>query len=230
MAITTGGVTSFNRGAPGTFMATVTFAEAVTGFVDGELTASHAVVGALKPPGGAGIVFTAIITPNGTGDVVLDVAPGVADDASSNPTAAATPVTITQTPGATVEETRHVIVDFMTNRANNILANQPDVGSFIARSHNSGGGPLGLLRFNGNEADHGFHFATSLSTIRATHAAHTAARLEPIFSLPRWHRRCFARFLWRPCPAHPCAELTLCRYRYCDPDIAAEFTGVRQSS
>ena len=145
--------------------------------------------------GGAGTVFTATITPNGTGDVVLDVAPGVADDASSNPNTAAAQVIVSQTPGATVEETRQVIVDFMTNRANNILANQPDLGSFIAGTSNTGGGPLGLLRFNGNEADHGFHFATSLSTIRATHTAHTAARLEPIFSLLRWHRRCFARFL-----------------------------------
>ena len=179
--------------------------------------------------GGAGTVFTAIITPNGTGHVVLDVAAGIADDASSNPTAAATPVTITQTPGATVEETRQVIADFMTNRANNILASQPDLGSFITGTNKTGGRPLGLLRFNGNEADHGFHFATSLSTIRATHAAYTAARLEPIFSLLRWHRRCFACSLWRPCPAHLCAELTLCRYRYCGPDIAAELTGVRQS-
>ena len=173
---TTGGVTSFNRGAPTSFTATVTFSEPVTGFIDGELTASNATVGALDPPGGAGTVFTATITPDGTGDVELNVAVGAADDTSSNPSAAAIPVTVTQTPGATAEETQRVIAEFMANRANNILNTQPELGDFITGANTAGGGPLGFLAIDGNRADQTFRFSTSLSRIRESRRRAVAAR------------------------------------------------------
>lgn len=179
VAITTGGVTSFNRGAPGSFTATVTFSEPVTDFVEGELTASNAAVGLLSPASGTGTVFTATITPDGKGDVALDMAAGVAQDASANPNAAAPQVTVTQTPGAAVEETHQVIAEFMTNRTSSILNNQPDLISFLSGTNNAGGGLLGFLAINGNEADHSFRFATALSTIRAATTSQT--RLEAAF-------------------------------------------------
>ena len=84
------------QSAPGTFIATVTFSEAVTGFVDGELTATNAAVGALAPAGGAGTIFTATITPAGTGDIALNVAANVAQDADGNDNIAAPQVIVTQ--------------------------------------------------------------------------------------------------------------------------------------
>ena len=96
VAITTDSGGSFNESAPGTFTATVTFSEAVTGFVDGELTATNATVGALSPAGGAGTIFTATITPAGTGNVALNVAANVAQDTADNDNTAAPQITVTQ--------------------------------------------------------------------------------------------------------------------------------------
>ena len=131
-----------------------------------------------RPAGGAGTVFTATITPDGTGDVELNVAVGAADDTSSNPSAAAIPVTVTQTPGATVEETQRVIAEFMANRANNILNTQPELGSFITGANTAGGGPLGYLAIDGNRADQTFRFSTSLSRIRDSRRRAVAAMLD----------------------------------------------------
>ena len=94
VAITTGSTTSFNQSAPGSFTATITFSESVTGFTDGDLTASNATVGSIS---GSGTTYTATITPNGNGNVALNVAAGVAQDAASNTNTAATQVTVTQT-------------------------------------------------------------------------------------------------------------------------------------
>ena len=96
VAITTDSGGSFTQSAPGTFIATVTFSEAVTGFVDGELTATNAAVGALAPAGGADTIFTATITPAGTGDIALNVAANVAQDADGNDNIAAPQVIVTQ--------------------------------------------------------------------------------------------------------------------------------------
>ena len=96
VAITTDSGGSFNESAPGTFTATVTFSEAVTGFVDGELTATNATVGALSPAGGAGTIFTATITPAGTGNVALNVAANVAQDTADNDNTAAPQITVIQ--------------------------------------------------------------------------------------------------------------------------------------
>ena len=94
VAITTGSTTSFNQSAPGSFTATITFSESVTGFTDGDLTASNATVGSIS---GSGTTYTATITPNGNGNVALNVAAGVAQDAASNINVEATQVTVTQT-------------------------------------------------------------------------------------------------------------------------------------
>ena len=80
VAITTGGTTSFSQSAPGSFTATITFSESVTGFTDGDLTATNATVGAIS---GSGTTYTATITPNGNGNVALNVAAGVAQDTAS---------------------------------------------------------------------------------------------------------------------------------------------------
>ncbi len=94
--ITTDSGGLFNQSAPGSFTATVTFTEPITGFVDGELTASNATVGTLNPTGGAGTTFSATITPTGTGDIALNVAAAVAKDVDNNDNTAASQVTVKQ--------------------------------------------------------------------------------------------------------------------------------------
>ena len=292
--ITTDSGGSFNESAPGTFIATITFSEPVTGFVDSELTATNATIAALSPAGGAGTVFTATITPDNTGDVVLNVAAGVAQDAFANDNTVAPTVTVIQTDdvgptltpvtivssnadptiavpgdtitvsftanealmppaptvtiagqaatlagmspsftatlvvdgttplgaaainitgfqdtagnagapvtaatdgsvvtvgvaGPTVEETQALIASFMSNRANNILSNQPNLGGFITGS-NLGNGQLGNLNVNGNEEGFSLGFATSRSQLLAAGEGRTSStpveRINTAFGTP----------------------------------------------
>ncbi len=97
VAITTNSPGTFNQSAPAPFTATLTFSEPVTGLTSGELVATNATVGSLSPGAGASSVFTATVTPTGTGDIVLSVADDVAVSAAGGENSAATPVTITQT-------------------------------------------------------------------------------------------------------------------------------------
>ena len=97
MPVITTSSNSFNQSAPGTFTATVTFSEAVTGFTSGDLTATNATLGALSPAGGSGTVFTTTVTPAGTGDVALNVAQNIAQSLSFQNNTAAPQITVTQT-------------------------------------------------------------------------------------------------------------------------------------
>jgi len=279
--ITTGGVTSFNESAPGTFTATVTFSEGVNGFVASELVATNATVSAFVTGVDGDAVYTMTITPAGTGDVTLNVAAGVGKDAALNDNTIASQVTVTQTddvgptltlvsiassnadptiavlgdtitisittsellagyptvtiaglpatvsgmapnliatlvvdaatplgsaainisafedlsgnPGATVtattdgssvtvglagasvEETHKVIAEFILNRANNILANQPSMIEYLNGTNNEGGGPAGFLGINGNEGGMDLAFSTSLSKLDRERAKSLAA-------------------------------------------------------
>src|SRR5690606_31849563 len=65
---------------------TVTFNEAVTGFVVGDLTIGNGTAGSFA---GSGTTYTLDVTPSGEGAVTIDVAAGVAIDGVSNPNAAA---------------------------------------------------------------------------------------------------------------------------------------------
>jgi hypothetical protein len=68
------------------FGITITFDEVVTGFVLDEITAVNATVGSFA---GVGDVYTATITPDGAGDITIDIAAGVAEDAATNTNTAA---------------------------------------------------------------------------------------------------------------------------------------------
>lgn len=72
--------------------------------------------------------------------------------------------------GPTVEETQAVIADFMLNRANHILNNQPDMISFLDGANTTGGGPLGNLGLEGNSEGLTLAFSTSRSKIKASEA------------------------------------------------------------
>ncbi len=73
-------------GASGTvnaaFTATITFSEDVTGFVQGDITVSNATLSGFSATSAQ--VYTALVTPSGDGQVTLDVANNVAEDAANN--------------------------------------------------------------------------------------------------------------------------------------------------
>ncbi|RAJ11210.1 Ig-like domain-containing protein, partial [Arenibacter echinorum] len=67
---------------------TITFSEAVTGFVLGDIGVTNGTAGNF---GGTGTTYTADITPGGNGTVTINVAAGVALDGAGNGNTAATP-------------------------------------------------------------------------------------------------------------------------------------------
>ena len=69
--------------------------------------------------------------------------------------------------GVSVEEKQHVIADFVVNRMNNMLNNQPDITRFINGDNSAmtGGGPLGILGLNADQQGYTTHFSTSLGYI-----------------------------------------------------------------
>ncbi|MDF2370677.1 MAG: autotransporter outer membrane beta-barrel domain-containing protein [Rhizobiaceae bacterium] len=68
------------------------------------------------------------------------------------------------------ELTSKGIATFITNRANHILNNQPDLSGFLTGANRSGGGSPGNLQLNGNEESMNLAFSSSLS------------QLNPVFS------------------------------------------------
>ncbi len=65
-----------------------------------------------------------------------------------------------------VEDTQKVIANFITNRANHILNNQPDLISFLNSTNTTGGGPLGNLNLTANSSNMNLAFSSSLSRVR----------------------------------------------------------------
>lgn len=123
-----------------------------------------------------GDTYTATITPTGAGDITIDVAAGVAQDAANNGNTAATQVVVRST---VVEETQRVIANFMRNRATHMLNNQPDIGGFIDGTANNGGGPLGDLSLNGNDEGLTLAFSSSLSRVQNEIDKRLMAALAP---------------------------------------------------
>ena len=70
----------------GTFDATITFSEDVTGFEKSDVTVGNGTITALS---GSGSSYTATITPTATGTVTVDVPANVAEDAATNGNTAA---------------------------------------------------------------------------------------------------------------------------------------------
>lgn len=104
-------------------------------------------------------------------------------DVAGNPGAAVTAttdgsaVTIT-TVGPSVEETQKVISEFMGNRANHILGNQPDIAGFVDGTNTAGGGELGFLGINANEEGMELAFSTSRSKVLASMQANRVKTLD----------------------------------------------------
>ena len=117
------------------FTVDIDFSEPVTGFIAGEVSATHATVTDLS---GSGASYVATIRPIGSGDVELSLAAGVAQDDAGNPSEASNSLKIVNT---VVAETQEKIAGFMHRRANQLVRHQPDL---IARLAGTGSG-----QFNG---------------------------------------------------------------------------------
>ncbi|MCB1385972.1 MAG: DUF11 domain-containing protein [Nitratireductor sp.] len=154
------------------FTVTVQFSEDVTGFVAGDVTVGNGTVSSFTPVSGS--EYTVEITPDGSGDVTIDIAADVAFDSGGNGNTAATQVVVRS---QIVDETQRIIAQFMLNRANFLLGNQPDIISMLEGNHGSGGGPLGHLSVDGNEDGMDVAFATSLSKVDEAKANELRKRL-----------------------------------------------------
>ncbi|MBL4808111.1 MAG: hypothetical protein JKY31_12630 [Rhodobacteraceae bacterium] len=124
-----------NISGPATFNATITFEESVTGFVAADIAISG---GSITGFSGSGADYTASVSATGGADVVMSVAADVATDDVGNGNTASGVVTVVNT---TATETSDLIAQFMQNRANALLSNQPDLADFLR----GGGAPsIGL--------------------------------------------------------------------------------------
>lgn len=84
----TAAITGVPTGTNAAFTATITFSEAVTGFVVGGITVSNAGVSNFSAV--STTIYTALITPVANGDITVDVAANIASDLASNNNTAAT--------------------------------------------------------------------------------------------------------------------------------------------
>lgn len=83
----------------GAFTVTVTFAEDVSGFTQGEIAVSNGAVSNFQQTSGS--TYTATITPTADGPVTVDVAAAVASDAAGNANTAAAQFSVTKVSDAT---------------------------------------------------------------------------------------------------------------------------------
>jgi outer membrane autotransporter protein len=115
----------------GTFDANVIFSEAVSGFDATDLTVTNATVDSVtpqSPSGGFATVFTVRLTPLAHGPLTIAVAAAAAADAAGNQSIASGTLTISYLDASYVQaRTGAVIRNFLSQRANNILSNQPDL-------------------------------------------------------------------------------------------------------
>lgn len=141
------------------FPVTIRFSEPVTGFIVGDISVGNGSASGLT---GSGDTYQASISPSGRGDLTLDIAAGVAQDADLNGNIAAARVVVGLD---LIGETRARIAEFLLNRGNHILQNQPNLIGFVNGTHGGGGGPWGSLKSSFDEERVSLAFATSLSKL-----------------------------------------------------------------
>ena len=84
-------------------------------------------------------------------------------------------------PGATVEHTSEAIASFLGNRLLGFSNNQVNLRPFVTGNNINGGGELGMLTLNANEANQTFRFSTSRSKILASRNKAIKARMDEAF-------------------------------------------------
>lgn len=144
------------------FSVTFEFSENVGGFDIGDITVGNGTASNFVAVDRN--TYTANITPGSAANTTIDVASAIATDGAGNTNTAATQVLVSG--GTAVKETLTAISNFMMNRANHMLSNQPDMIGFVSGSNNSGGGPLGNLQLESDlDSETTMSFFTSRSKI-----------------------------------------------------------------
>lgn len=131
------------------FMITLTFSEAVTGFVQGDLTVTGADITSFA---GSAAVYTAQITPLGTEVVTIGVAAGVAEDDFGNLNEASAVASIGL--GA-MTATEEMITQVARQRTTQLLRAQPKLSAFLL------GNSLGRFNVNATQGAGNFELGTS---------------------------------------------------------------------
>ncbi|WP_373085696.1 Ig-like domain-containing protein [Sneathiella sp.] len=120
------------------FNLTLQFSEDVTGFVVGDITVSGGHLSNFTSVDGN--TFTVDITPGGTGDITIDVAADVAQDAAGNGNTAADQVIVRAV--NVVKQTQAVVRNFLSDRADQITADDPELAKRLFNREGSSGMPV----------------------------------------------------------------------------------------
>ncbi len=115
-------------GAQESFAITVTFSEAVTGFATSDIVTQNASVLSVS---GSGTDYIAQLRASGSGAITVQIPAGAAEDAAGNATTASN---ILRFDDRTIVEAQEQIAGFLYNRANQLIANQPELIGFLSHS------------------------------------------------------------------------------------------------
>ncbi len=115
-------------GAQESFAITVTFSEAVTGFATSDIVTQNASVLSVS---GSGTDYIAQLRASGSGAITVQIPAGAAEDAAGNATTASN---ILRFDDRTIVETQEQIAGFLYTRANQLIANQPELIGFLSHS------------------------------------------------------------------------------------------------
>jgi hypothetical protein len=154
------------------FNITAQFSETVTGFIIGDFTVTNASTSNFVAVDGD--TYTIDVTPSGAGDITIDIAANVAQDAASNQNTAATQVTVACAAGcgqtATIEQTQRALQTFSGRAIRHITSQGPGISGFL--SGDGMGGSLNgffnspvALNFNGDSDSGSGSFSTSFKQL-----------------------------------------------------------------
>ncbi|MGB7431086.1 MAG: Ig-like domain-containing protein [Ahrensia sp.] len=156
----------------GPFTATFTFSEPVTGFAANDVALSNATMTepvASEEIGGFASLFTATVSPLQHGLVSIGVNGGAVSDAAGNRSLASDTVMVTYIDEAYVEtRTKAVINNFLNRRAQNILANEPDLSGRLMERGGIGATEPFAFRAEGTTGQLSVDFGGSLTRQRLT--------------------------------------------------------------
>ncbi|NOX72152.1 MAG: autotransporter outer membrane beta-barrel domain-containing protein [Alphaproteobacteria bacterium] len=152
---------------PTTFTANITFSKPVVGFVSGDITITGGSVTALT---GGPSTYTASISTNGTGDLTIQVAAGVAQDGSGNGNEASAAATA---PNTLTQNTQDQITSFVQSRAGNILNTTPSLTGFL-----DGGFGVASRNFNLQATENNLNLAFSGSLLSRSSTKNYAGKFD----------------------------------------------------
>jgi outer membrane autotransporter protein len=164
--------------ARGPFTVTITFSEDVMGFALADITVGNGTASNFAATSDS--VYTALITPTAHGQVTIDVAAGVAQDAANNPNNAAAQATTNFIDEEFVRtRTQRVISNFMSRRGDQITSNDP---ALINRLNGGSNGAVGPVAFTGSGTldQNKVAFSTSLRQIVTAGEASKAKKREEL--------------------------------------------------